>query len=306
MKKNIFTSLALAFAVSAFSQEVLQNFDPEVINPIVESFDDGSGYFTGHNDYGDEEFAEKYIIDGTGLVHGIVAIHAGEEGTSTLNASYRIYNMAASGYPNSPLANKNIPYNDIPVDENPFTVNFDNPVEVSGEFFVSFRLGDYVHGNLGTKLIAITHAPDGTRPESDFEIFGRNVIRWHSHGATVWKDYRTENFSDYNPAIYLSLFPLVELESMSSIDLHGQGKIGAVYPNPSPNGEFNVKISNKTSGKTSLQLYDLTGKLIKEENFDLNASQDTFKLSAGQAKSGIYVLKITTPEGSIAQKVIIK
>lgn len=306
MKKNIFTSLVLAFAVSSFSQEALQNFNPEEITPIAETFPDGSGYMTGHNDYGDEEFAEKYIIDGTGTVHGIVAIHTGEEGTSTLSASYRIYNVAASGYPNSPIANKNVSYNDIPVNDSPFTVNFDNPVEVSGEFFASFRLGDYIHGNLGTKLIGLTHAPDGTRPESDFEVFGRNVIRWHSHGATVWKDYRTENFEDYNPAIHLSLFPLVELESMSSIDLHGQGKIGAVYPNPSPNGEFNVKISSKTSGQISLQLYDLTGKLIQEKSFDSNSSQDTFKISANQAKSGIYVLKITTPEGSIAQKVVIK
>lgn len=306
MKKNIFTSLALAFAVSAFSQEALQNFDPEVINPIVEEYLDGSGYLTGHNDYGDEEFAEKYIIDGTGLVHGIVAIHTGEEGTSTLSASYRIYNVAASGYPNSPLANKNIPYNDIPVDENPFTVNFDNPIEISGEFFASFRLGDYIHGNQGTKNIAITHAPDGTRPESDFEVFARNVIRWHSHGATVWKDYRTENFSDYNPAIHLSLFPLVELESMSSIDFHGQGKIGAVYPNPSKNGEFNVQISSKSNEKASFQLYDLTGKLIQEQNFEVNSNQNSYIFKSNHTKSGNYVLIINTPEGKVAQKVIIK
>ena len=306
MKKNIFTSLVLAFAVSAFSQEVIQNFNPEEITPIAESYPDGSGYMTGHNDYGDEEFAEKYIIEGNGTVHGIIAIHTGEEGTSTLNASYRIYNVAASGYPNSPLANKNIPYNDIPVDENPFTVNFDNPIEVSGEFFASFRLGDYVHGNLGTKLIAITHAPDGTREESDFEIFGRNVIRWHSHGATVWKDYRTENFSDYNPAIHFSLFPLIELESMSNVDLHGKGKIGSVYPNPSFDGEFNVQISSNSAGNALFQLYDLTGKLIKEKNFEVNSIQNNYKFSSGQTVSGIYVLIITTPEGKIAQRVVIK
>lgn len=306
MKKNIFTSLALAFAVSAFSQERLQNFNPEEITPVIESYPDGSGYMTGHNDYGDEEFAEKYIIEGSATVHGIVAIHTGEEGNSALNASYRIYNVAASGLPNSPIANKNIPYNDIPVDNNPFTVNFDNPVEVSGEFFASFRLGDYVHGNLGTKLIGLTHATDGTRTESDFEVFGRNVIRWHSHGATVWKDYRTENFEDYNPAIHLSLFPLVELDAMSNIDFHGQGKIGSVYPNPSSNGEFNVQILSKSNGKSRFQFYDLTGKLIKEEKFEVTSNQNNYKFSSGLTNAGTYILIITTPEGKVAQKVIIK
>lgn len=306
MKKNIFTPLALIFAVSAFSQEALQNFNPEEITPVIENYPNGGGYLTGHNDYGDEEFAEKYIIDGTGTVYGIVAVHTGEEGSSALSASYRIYNVAASGLPNSPIANKNIPYNEIPIDNNPFTVNFDNPIEVSGEFFASFRLGDYVHGNLGTKLIGLTHAPDGTRPEPDFEIFGRNVVRWHSHGATVWKDYRTENFEDYNPAIYLSLFPLVELDAMSNIDFHGQGKIGAIYPNPSPDGSFNVLISSKATGKSSFQLYDMTGKLIKEQNFEVSSSQNNYQFSADRAAPGIYVLRIVTPEGQIAQKVVIK
>src|SRR5690606_41655901 len=81
---------------------------------------------------------------------------------------------------------RSIPYSDIPVDGSLFTVNFNNPIEVSDEFFTSFRLGDYSHGGLGTKRIAITHAPDGTRPESDFDVYGdRKSTRLNSSHVKI-------------------------------------------------------------------------------------------------------------------------
>ena len=52
--------------------------------------------------------------------------------------------------------------------------------------------------------MALTHSPNGTTPSSDFNFFGRNAIRWHNgnhNGVTIWKDYKTENFPGYQPAI---------------------------------------------------------------------------------------------------------
>lgn len=150
-KITLTTVLSLS-VFGLFAQETLQNFNPDEITPVIESYPNNYGYYTGHNNYGDEEFAEKYQIDGTGTIHGIIAIHDGQEGTGSLSASYRIYSVANNGLPNTPIANKNIPYSDIPVDGSLFTVNFNNPIEVSDEFFTSFRLGDYSHGGLGTQL----------------------------------------------------------------------------------------------------------------------------------------------------------
>jgi hypothetical protein len=306
MKKQIITLSAFFIASTlVFSQDIISHFDPEVITPVADTYPGGQGYFTGHNSYGDEEFGEKYEINGNGTVHGMVAIHAGEPGTSTFNASYRLYSVAASGLPGTNLGNRSIPYNDIPIDEEPYTILFTNPIPVSDEFFVTFNLGDYSHGNPGTKKIALTHAPDGTRPATDFGVYGRNVIRWHSHGAPAWKDYRTENFQSYEPAVYFSLFPIVELEALSVIDFNQQANIGGVYPNPST-GYFTVPVYTTSGGEAIFQLFDITGKLIAEEKTNLSIGKTDYRFSQNKLNSGSYILLIRIPEGSISQKVIIK
>lgn len=307
MKKQLFTlSIFLIASTTLFSQEIISHFDPEIDTPVADTYPGGQGYFTGHNSYGDEEFGEKYEIDGSGTVHGVIAIHAGEEGTSTFNAFYRVYSVASNGLPGTTLVNRSIPYNDVPIDEEPYTVMFASPVSVSDEFFVSFGLGDYSHGNPGTKKIALTHAPDGTRPSSDFEVYGRNVIRWHSHGGPAWKDYRTENFSDYQPAVYFSLFPLIELDQMSVIAFGNQASIGAIYPNPTGSQGFYVPVNSLSGGMATFQLYDITGKLIAEKNEQLEFGQNSYWFSSNEIKTGNYIIHIIIPEGRIAQKVIVK
>jgi hypothetical protein len=306
MKKQLFTlSLLLMTSTTFFSQEIMGHFDPDIDIPVADTYPGGQGYFTGHNSYGDEEFGEKYEIEGSGSLHGVVAIHSGEQGTSTFNASYRAYTVATNGLPGTMIATRSIPYNNIPIDENPYTVLFTNPIPVSDEFFVTFNLGDYSHGNPGTKKIALTHAPDGTRPSSDFTIFGRNVIRWHSHGAPAWKDYRTENFQGYEPAVYFSIFPIIELETMSTIDFNRQGSVAGIYPNPS-SGIFTVPVKTSSGGEAVFQLFDMSGKLISEKKTHLPIGETDYTFFENDLKSGTYVLLIKIPEGAISQKVTIK
>lgn len=307
MKIKTFIFLLSAASGAVYGQQTtLQHFDPSVVTPIASAYGGAEGYLTGHNDYGDEEFAEKYEIQGNGMLHGISAIHLGQDGTpGSILASYRAYSVGSAGLPETALANKNVSYSAIPVNGQLTTVLFDNPVNVSSSFFVSFRLGDYLHGGLGTKRIAIAHSPEGTRPASDFTNFGRNVIRWHSHGAAVWKDYRTENFSDASPAIYFALFPLVELSSLAVVDFNKKGNVGAVYPNPS-NGNFIVPVKTASGGSASFKLFDMSGKMIADKQANLSSGANEFKFSEENLQKGNYILLIKTPEGNVSQKVSIR
>lgn len=306
MKKQIFTFL-MAAAASAYGQQTtLQHFDPTEITPVVESYQNVWGYLTGHNYYGDEEFAEKYEIQGAGKLYGISAIHLGQDGTpGSLGASYRAYTVGTNGLPQTTIANKSVPYADVPVNGQLNTVLFANPVNVNGKFFVSFRLGDYAHGGLGTKRIAVSHAPHGTRPESDFAVYGRNVVRIHSHGSAVWRDYRTEKFTGYQPAVYFSLFPVVELENMAVVDFDKKGNVGAVYPNPS-NGNFRIPINTTSGGEASFRLFDISGKQVAEKQANLSTGKTDFLFSGEKLQSGVYILMIKTPEGTVSQRVIIR
>lgn len=308
--KNFFTISFVAFLLPfSFAQqtETLQHFNPDEITPVVENYSSGQGYYTGHNHYNDEEFAEKYEIEGTGKVHGILAIHDGIEGTAgSLNASYRVFTVASNGLPQNSIASKSMSYGEIPVNGTFFNVEFTNPVNVAGQFFVSFNLGDYAHGGLGTKRIALTHAPHGTRPDSDFGVFGRNAIRWHTHGGSaVWKDYRTENFTSYEPAVYFSLFPIVELDPLSTIEFENNSNVGNVYPNPS-NGEFQIPIRSQSSGIVKLSLLDMSGNVLSTQEINVTAANDSYTFSKRGLTPGVYLLYIETAEGSVVQRVIIK
>ena len=307
MKKFKITITLLMLTTYLAAQDTLQHFSLDTVTPIIESYTSNQGYYTGHNNYGDEEFAEKYDFNGTTNILGVIAVHQGTNGTSSINASYKIYDVGVNGLPGNELASKSVPYNDIPIDGTSNTVMFTNPVPVSADFFVSFNLGDYIHSNLGTQSIAITHSPNGTRPASDFGIFGRNVIRWHNHnGPATWKDYRTQNIPNYQPAVYFSLFPIVEL-TPSSIVVFGdqKGSVGCVYPNTSSSAEFNIPITSRNGGEVNITLYDLQGKIVSSKKTNLTAGKTNYVYSESKLTASTYILLVKTPEGIVAQQVVI-
>lgn len=304
--KTAFSILLLFISILVLhAQDTIRHYDPDVQVPVAGTYSPGDGYYTGHNTYGDEEFAEKYSVTGTVEILGLVAIHTGVEGTSGMSASYNVYNVAASGLPGTLLTSKTVPNVDIPVDGNPFIVVFDSSFAYSDDFFVSFSLGDYTHNNPGTKQIAITHSPDGVRPASDFNVFGRNAIRWHSHSGVNWKDYRTENFQSLEPAVYFSLFPIVEMPIASAVGRVGAGGISAVYPNPSF-GSFVVPVHSSSVGQAKVQLFDMGGKLVLEQHTQLSAGENKIPFTANTIEPGNYIVLVALPDGVSAQKIVIQ
>lgn len=305
MRKQSFTLLLAVASCFALAQNTtLQHFDPSSTTPVVESYGTSQGYYTGHNSYGDEEFAEKYEISGSAQLVGVSAIHLGQDGTGNLLAGYKAYTVGSDGLPASQLANKSVLYSEIPVNGTITTQLFSSPVNVTGSFFVSFNLGDYAHGGLGTKLIAVSHSPHGSRPASDLGVFGRNAIRFHSHGAPAWADYQTENFSNYSPAVYFALFPVVQLSGLSTVEFDKKGNVGAVYPNPST-GNFKVPVQSNAGGEAELKLFDMSGKLVSQKKERLSSGKIEIAFSNQNLQKGIYLLWIKTPEGAVSQKVII-
>lgn len=75
-----------------------------------------------------------------------------------------------------------------------------------------------------------------------------------------------------------------------------------VYPNPTP-GPLNIKWNTK-EGIQDIQLYDLTGKEIK--NYQVNRLTNTIELNISQVPSGVYVLRFITTSGEIISKKVIK
>jgi len=73
-----------------------------------------------------------------------------------------------------------------------------------------------------------------------------------------------------------------------------------VYPNPAKD-EVQILSGNK-SNITRIQLYDLTGKLIKETH---TPESPQYRLDVRAIPAGSYIIHITTSTGNISQKVVV-
>ncbi|MES2591184.1 MAG: T9SS type A sorting domain-containing protein [Bacteroidota bacterium] len=76
----------------------------------------------------------------------------------------------------------------------------------------------------------------------------------------------------------------------------------SIQPNPS-NGNFNIILNDTNVGITSVNIYDITGRLL--ENIALNGVQHFCKLSFNYP-GGVYYIMINTNNGSAIKKVMIK
>ncbi|WP_348726153.1 S8 family serine peptidase [Tenacibaculum sp. 190524A05c] len=76
----------------------------------------------------------------------------------------------------------------------------------------------------------------------------------------------------------------------------------SIYPNPSTDRNFNVKISNSSNGQVyKVQVYDLLGKQIKNEKYQTS----DFQVQLPNVTSGIYILKIQSGNYNYQTKVYI-
>jgi hypothetical protein len=77
-----------------------------------------------------------------------------------------------------------------------------------------------------------------------------------------------------------------------------------IYPNPNQ-GSFNIELSSTYSDETTIQVYDLLGKLVYEKEF-LNNSSLLKSVDLSNPSSGVYIVKVNQGKSSISKKLIVK
>jgi hypothetical protein len=78
-----------------------------------------------------------------------------------------------------------------------------------------------------------------------------------------------------------------------------------LYPNPS-NGNFNLHFDTVSSDSVALQLFDLTGRLVKEVRYKNVAARFAESISFDTASKGLYLLKIKNGNKQTTRKLIIE
>ncbi len=144
------------------------------------------------------------------------------------------------------------------------------------------------------KLIAADQATTGG---ADYclitEVFARRGMGLNASSGSA--AVTTDQVQDFTP------FPAGPNCTLAKTSFE-QKDMFRVYPNPS-NGIFNIRIAEYV-GKVNFQVTDLNGRVVFESNtanFELEKSLDLNGL-----QSGMYLLKIATPEASHVQKIIKK
>jgi uncharacterized protein YndB with AHSA1/START domain len=78
-----------------------------------------------------------------------------------------------------------------------------------------------------------------------------------------------------------------------------------LYPNPS-NGNFNLQFNAESTESAEIQLYDLTGRLVKELQFSNISLRFSESISFQNTAKGFYVLKIKNGAKQTSRKLVIE
>lgn len=261
------------------------------------------GYWTSHNAYGDEAWAEKYYASEPVEVFGIISHHKGHVTNASNTLNFGLRTVASNALPSNLIISKSVRYDEIDLSGNAMTTIFNSSMNVNDSFFVSYELGDIAHGGFEGDTIALMMGIDGSRPQTDANTIARNAIRWHSHSGEVWKDFATQNFT--NIMTHFALFPIVEFLNVSNEAFiqKNETKIYPAYPNPS-NGKMAINVENIAQSEVLFELMSLDGKKLfssnKAENFE---GIRNFEFDFQQFSKGHYILLIKTNRTAFAQKI---
>jgi hypothetical protein len=78
-----------------------------------------------------------------------------------------------------------------------------------------------------------------------------------------------------------------------------------LYPNPS-DGNFNLQFDTRSSDRIELQLFDVTGRLVRELLFTNVASRFSESISFENIVKGVYLLKIKNGTNQTTRKLVIE
>ena len=93
------------------------------------------------------------------------------------------------------------------------------------------------------------------------------------------------------------------LEAQMSLSLEGFNLLSdlSLYPNPTQ-GQFNISYNDTISGKINVQIFSLSGKLIKQTVLE----NENNSVNLNGILSGIYLVKVSSNESQVTKKLIVK
>jgi PKD repeat protein len=95
----------------------------------------------------------------------------------------------------------------------------------------------------------------------------------------------------------------VDIIASSVIELEGLNI--AMFPNPS-DGEFDITLSGNNNGTLQMEIHDVTGRLIRNENLSSMGGGSVFHVSLGEVNAGLYSVRFIYNDNSITRIMVVE
>lgn len=255
------------------------------------------GYVLGQNSSYRQQFGEKYTIEGTATVKGLITHLTGVFNHPNNYVEFNVYQVANNGLPGNRLGGKQVFYKNLNLSGEAFTVTFNTPIPVQGSFFVTFNVFDYLHGGYDGDTLGLMMGEAGSRSTKDLANFGRNAVQAHNHTKEDWKDFYSQNFTPI--ATHFALFPIIESDGITALAVEESAAAIKIFPNPASD-RFRVELPNESQ---SLTVYNLMGEVIYQ-----SIAGDTEKeIEVSNWTPGSYLIQVLTKDkGVFSEKIIIR
>ena len=253
------------------------------------------GYVSGNNRYGDLEKVMKFNYNRDAVVKSIFAFIGGKIAGRANSDVYGVaYGNDGAGFPDTTQRYLTDPKSMRLISDgryNRFDFFGDTGI-VNGDFFVGIVLPKGVGDTIGIYQNrtfdprAINCSGDTTQSFA----FERDVT-----GAFF------DMNANYNPVtkFELSIFPIIQYQIASVSQL--LSSLVKVHPMPAQNNIV-VTLPYNTKGASAWQLYTVDGRLANSAT--LAHPEQLVEIERGNLRAGVYTLRMQTPAGPVAKRVI--
>ena len=127
---------------------------------------------------------------------------------------------------------------------------------------------------------------------------------------SIFPKDETDSIKNLTVSYEYSLINKQVLSEITSVpNVSYERKKVKIYPNPFRDN-ISIQIDLKSPGKVNMIIYDVSGKQVDKINTEyLNSGRNTIKWDAVKrngkpCKRGVYICKVTSPDGTISEKLI--
>lgn len=279
-----------------------------------------TGYVAGVNIYGDKGFAERFDIkspDSTVQPLGAAIYFAGTAATGT-SKSVRVVawaqgpttkmrtNLFATGMPGTVLNSVTIPLASLRKANGRIDsfrlFRFATPAAyVADSFFVGYDM-TYSYSSLNGDTVACYMTQNGARHQPGYVLKGAdtliNVQNATQSSAGTWTDnLNGGRYGLYNQYIMYALYKVKITTGVNNGVTRNDLTVFGTVPNPA-NNAVSLKLSLKTGTDVSVQIVDVTGRLVTTLPMQhLQAGAHNLPINTSTFASGTYYCMIRTAQG---------